>query len=180
MGQASVGSACLKRHLQSVIHRLVRDTSIRINCSSSDSTSSRTVIHRLVRDTSIRINCSSSDSTSSRTSIRIYCSSCDSAPSRFPRVCPFLTSQETPTLVLPHTRSNPLLSPSSFSLRLHDLAEELSPHPKSMMTCGGLAVHAILLCLHISIAMIVSLMWMECVGRLSFQDSQDSVGTLGS
>eukprot|EP00984_Skeletonema_dohrnii_P006112 scaffold2169_cov152-Skeletonema_dohrnii-CCMP3373.AAC.2 len=69
--------------------------------------------------------------------------------------------KEVPYVDVFHSRSNPLLSPASFSLP--DLAEELSP--------SGLAVHAILLRINISIAMNASLLCMEYVGSLTFRDS---------
>jgi len=98
-------------------------------------------------------------------SIRIYYPSCDSIPSNLPHVSVFGALQEASSIDLFHTRSNPL-SPASFNLR--DLAEELSPNPKSRsrVACEWLAVHAILLCSNISIAVYASLM---CMVRLLCQ-----------
>ena len=81
----------------------------------------------------------------------------------YPKVVVFGALQEASSVDLFHTRSNPL-SPASFNLR--DLAEELSPNPKSRVTCEWLAVHAILLCSNISIVMYASLM---CMVRLLCQ-----------
>ena len=88
--------------------------------------------------------------------IGIYYPSCDSIPTNLPHVPVYMALKEVPYVDVFHSRSNPLLSPASFSLP--DLAEELSP--------SGLAVHAILLRINISIAMNASLL---CMVRLLCQ-----------
>jgi hypothetical protein len=155
MGHAYIGRVCLERHFRSthpevatrIVHGLVEGCSLSIYYSLHDSTSHlrASANHELVEDTSIRI----------------HYSSCDSTPSRLPRMSAFVNLQKAPYVDLYHARSNPLLSPASFGL--HNLAAELSPNPKSRMTCRGIAVHAILFFFHISIAVHASLM---CAVRL--------------
>ena len=144
MGHAYIGSDCPERHFRSNYPEV---TTRRNDPILSWSHLRASLIHELAEDPSIRI----------------YYPSCDSIPSNLPHVSVFGALQEASSVDLFNTRSNPL-SPASFNLR--DLAEELSPNPKSRVACEWLAVHAILLCSNISIAVYASLM---CMVRLLCQ-----------